>query len=252
MAGVEERTVLCMRWGGLYSKDYVNILYNSVRRYLSGKFRFVCLTDDTEGLLEGIEALPLPDLGLPAEKLANGGWQKLCVFAPSLYNIEGRVLFLDIDVIITGSLDIFFEKRAPIEIIREWAQLGRRLLGGVSGGNSSVFAFDIGGQTQIYEKFMENQSGAFGSFRNEQRFLCAHAQGLAFWRKGLCLSFKEDLMFYPPLNFLFAPRALPKEARIVAFHGRPHPDEVVRSGRWGKGFRSGKGAVGWALESWRL
>ncbi len=44
-----DRVVICMKWGTLYSADYVNVLYNAVRAHLEGPFRFVCLTDDPRG-----------------------------------------------------------------------------------------------------------------------------------------------------------------------------------------------------------
>ena len=244
-------TVLCMKWGTAYSADYVNILYRAVSANLEQPFRFICLTDDDSGLDRSIEAYPLPDIGLSPERLAHGGWQKLCVFAPALHQIEGRVLFLDVDIVITGSLDVFFDSQQPLLIIREWAQIGHRLMRRDQvGGNSSVFAFDLGAQAQIYHAFMADPETAFTSFRNEQRFLVTHAQGLAYWPKGLCLSFKADLMHSPPWNFLCRTRALPSNVRIVVFHGRPLPDEVCREGWWGKGLRRGFGKVGWAQNHW--
>ena len=245
-------TVLCMKWGNAYSADYVNILYRAVSSHLEQPFRFVCLTDNDRDLDQSIQSYPLPDIGLPPERLAHGGWQKLCVFAPQLYQLEGRVLFLDIDVVITGQLDIFFESKEPLGIIREWPQIGHRLtLRSKVGANSSVFAFDLGTQAQIYHAFMADREAAFAAFRNEQRFLVAHAQGLSYWQKGLCLSFKADLMHTPPLNFLLRPRALPSNTRIVVFHGHPLPEEVSRSGWWGKGWRKGVGTVGWARDHWQ-
>lgn len=50
------RTILCMKWGTLYSADYVNVLFNACRQSLSGDFRFLCLTDDATGFLPEIEA----------------------------------------------------------------------------------------------------------------------------------------------------------------------------------------------------
>ena len=244
--------VLCMRWGNAYSKDYVNILYRAVCRNLSLPFRFICLTDDEAGLDKGIEPMPLPDMGLSPQHLAHGGWQKLCLFAPQLYDIEGRTLFLDIDIIIVGALDVFFRKKARLEIIREWRQIGHVLTGKHDlGGNSSVFAFDIGDQAHIYHDFMADKDKAFALYRNEQRFLVSHAQGRDYWQKGLCLSFKSDLMYPPPLNFLKAPRALPELARIIVFHGRPLPQEVVEAGWWGKGLRKGYGPILWAQDHWQ-
>lgn len=247
-----DKTVICMKWGRYYSNDYVNILYKSVARNISTPFRFVCLTDNGSGLADGIDILPLPDMGLSSKRMANGGWQKLCMFMPELYDVKGRVLFLDIDIIITGSLDVFFEGTSPLLIIREWRQLGHLLsFRKFVGCNSSVFVFDIGTQTQIYENFMADKEMAFNNFRNEQRFLFANARGLEFWRKGMCLSFKADLMFYPPLSFILPPKQLPLNAHIVVFHGRPLPEEIVQGRNWGRGLRRGKDVVGWAKQAWK-
>jgi len=96
--------VLCMKWGTKYSSDYVNTLYSMVSRNMRREFRFVCLTEDGAGLHGNIEVFPLPelsvDLGGPER-----GWNKLAVFAETLYDLRGKVLCLDLDLIITGSLD---------------------------------------------------------------------------------------------------------------------------------------------------
>ena len=80
--------VLCMKWGTKYSSDYVNTLYSMVSRNMSREFRFVCLTEDGAGLHGNIEVFPLPelsvDLGGPER-----GWNKLAVFAETLYDNSG-------------------------------------------------------------------------------------------------------------------------------------------------------------------
>ena len=50
MAPTGERIVLCMKWGTKYGPEYVNRLYGMVRRHLRGDFRFVCLTDRSDGV----------------------------------------------------------------------------------------------------------------------------------------------------------------------------------------------------------
>jgi hypothetical protein len=39
-------SVVCVKHGTKYPADYVNRLYNMVRRHLPGNWRFICLTDD--------------------------------------------------------------------------------------------------------------------------------------------------------------------------------------------------------------
>ena len=112
-----ERVVLCMKWGTLYSAKYVNILHRAVKDHLSYPFRFVCLTDDADGLDPEIEHHPIPDLGLPEEKVYHGAWPKLSVFGVRLYDLTGRCLFIDLDSVIVGSLDPFFDVDATFHAI---------------------------------------------------------------------------------------------------------------------------------------
>ena len=59
-------TILCMKWGTKYGPEYVNRLHSMVRRHLTIPHRFVCLTDNREGLHADIETFPIPSLELPA------------------------------------------------------------------------------------------------------------------------------------------------------------------------------------------
>lgn len=111
------RTVICMKWGTLYSAAYVNVLYSACRAHITGDFRFVCLTDDAEGLLPEVEHFPIPDMGLSEFDWKKGGWAKLSVFKPELYDITGRCLFLDLDSVVTGSLDEMFDYPGDVVVI---------------------------------------------------------------------------------------------------------------------------------------
>ena len=53
--------VFSVRWGTKYSIDYVNRLYNMVKRNLRADFKFYCQTDDTQGMDTNIVALPFLD-----------------------------------------------------------------------------------------------------------------------------------------------------------------------------------------------
>ena len=98
-----DRHILCMKWGTKYGPDYVNRLYAMVRRHLSGDFRFVCLTDDTQGIRSEVECHPIPDLNIQlAPGQRDGAWKKLTTFEQDLYGLQGQALFLDLDVVIVG------------------------------------------------------------------------------------------------------------------------------------------------------
>lgn len=105
----DNRTVLCMKWGKLYSADYVNVLFNACSQHLAGDFQFLCLTDDATGFLPGIEARPIPDIGCSAQMWKHGAWPKLSVFSSDLYGMAGRILFIDLDTVVCGDLNPFFD-----------------------------------------------------------------------------------------------------------------------------------------------
>ena len=58
----DDLTIACMKWGDWcapHGAEYVNILYDSVRRNLDRDFRFVCATDDPSGIRPEVEVLLL-------------------------------------------------------------------------------------------------------------------------------------------------------------------------------------------------
>ena len=157
--------VLCMKWGTKYSADYVNTLYSMVSRNMSREFRFVCLTEDGAGLHGNIEVFPLPelsvDLGGPER-----GWNKLAVFAETLYDLEGKVLCLDLDLIITGSLDDLFDYPGDVMIIKDWIKKDGT-------GNSSVYRFEVGAHAEVLAEFERSFEQIKKIHRNEQEYLSA-------------------------------------------------------------------------------
>ena len=125
--------ILTLKWGTLYTSDYVNRVYRGVKRHLHRPFRFVCVTDDPTGLADGIEAVDFPakpDWLHPNARYPEwpGIYVKLLVFEKGFAGLAGPTLFLDIDQIITGDLDCFFDYR-PGEfcIIHNWVALRKRL-----------------------------------------------------------------------------------------------------------------------------
>ena len=250
--------VLCLKWGTYYGPEYVNRLYAGVKRNLHRPFRFVCVTDDPEGLADGVEAAPFP----PPPPGWKWAWPnifvKLCVFQNGFAGLKGPTLFLDIDQVVTGPLDRFFDYR-PGEfcIIRNWIEWRKRIFRRRPKiGNSSCFRFEAGGMNRVYEKFLAEQDRVFDRrlFRTEQAFM-TYAVGLDnvnWWPDGWVVSFKRSCTWMFPLNLALRPRRPPREAGILCFHGNPSPKEAIA------GFRGKKGHVEqrtrpapWIGELWR-
>jgi len=69
--------------------------------------RLVCFTDDGAGINPNVQIEPIPHIDLPKD-LALTPWRKLTMWKSPLADLEGDILFLDLDLVITGNLDDLF------------------------------------------------------------------------------------------------------------------------------------------------
>lgn len=227
----ERVNIVALKWGNRYSADYVNRLASSVRRHLGRPHDFICFTDDPAGIDEGVRIFPIPEIDLPKPQMW-GGWRKLCLFRPDL-PIEGASLFLDLDIVVTGSLDALFDYEPDkIPIIHNWVQLHKAWMGKRPAvGNSSVFRFEANDCGFIWDQFHAEKEWALANFHPPQTYLthCIRPK-MIYWPESWVRSFKRHCSPIFPLNLFKTPR-LPNDARIVAFHGRPDPDEALQGFR---------------------
>ena len=252
--------ILCLKWGTRYGADYVNYLYRGVKAHLHRPFRFVCVTDDPSGLVDGIDAQPFPPRpDWYKDNARYRGWPqiyaKLLVFEKGFANLEGPTLFLDIDQIIVGDLDRFFDYRlGEFCIIRNWIELRKRLFRGLPKiGNSSCFRFDAGEKSDyIFQQFKREVEVAMdpAHYRTEQAYM-THAVGLEnvnWWPKDWVVSFKRACQWPWPLNHFLTPR-LPKKASILCFHGKPDPLDAINGYR-GKHLNTWVKPTPWVKKLW--
>lgn len=213
-----------MKWGARYGSEYVNRLYAATRQHTGRPTRMVCFTDDTSGIVAEVEIQPIPKVTLP-KGMENYPWRKLAVWKYPLADLEGNVLFLDLDLVITGNLDAMFDyEPGRFCVIENWTQRGQGV------GNTSVYRFPTGKFSHIYDNFEKKPDAVLSKYRNEQVYISREIEDMVFWPRDWCASFKHDLLPPWPVNF-FKPPALPCETRIVAFTGKPDQDEALR-GEW--------------------
>lgn len=216
-----------MKWGNKFGAEYVNNLYNMVKKNLTIPFRFVCFTENAEGIIEEVDIRPLPEL-----ELAEGperGWRKLSIFSEQLADLTGETLFLDLDIVITKNIDAFFEAEGDFLIVKDW-DFPNDII-----GNSSVFRFTIGQHPYVLENFIKNSDAIKKRHRNEQAYLSyaiAEKGILKYWDSSWCVSFKRNCLRPFPLNYFMMPK-FPQEAKIIIFHGRPTPEQALK-GYFGK------------------
>lgn len=221
------KQIICMKWGDLYGPEYVNRLYKMVEKNLDDDFRFVCLTDNPEGLLTGIETYPCPEIDIPMP-YARMGWRKLMLFGQSndLFDLTGRWLYLDLDVVISGSLQDFFSYKPESHyiVMRNWTQPEKNI------GNTSVYRFDVGHDEYLKTQLLENHKEIFSKYNNSQTYISYNVNSIEFWPDDWCLLFKVQCLPSWPRRFFVAPE-LPETARVVAFPGVPNPHQAM-VGEW--------------------
>lgn len=228
------KNVLCIKWGTKYGAEYVNRLFHGVRENLSGPFRFLCLTDDVTGIDPGVETRPLPKTPFDenAFDARKGGetWRKVGLFQPGLADLSGDTLFLDLDIVITESMDGFFDfEPGKFCVIQDWLEKKRAWMPGRDGrvGNTSVFRFNPTQHERVYSYFAENQSEVLDRFRIEQQYV-SHAlkDDLAFWPESWICSFKRHCRPTFPMNWIRKPYQ-PQAMKILVFHGFPLPEQAI-------------------------
>ncbi len=224
-----DKNVICVKWGDKFGPEYVNRLYKMVEKNLTIPHRFVCFTDKPEGIDEGVEIRPLPELN--DEGLPEKAWKKLGLFTDKLADLEGQALFLDLDIVVLRNIDEFFEVPGEFVIIKDWDFEDDII------GNSSVFRFEVKKYPDIIENFYKEGKDIRKRYKNEQAFLSYQMKDkgiLSYWDRNWCISFKRNCLRTFPLNYFQVPKEPDENCKILVFHGRPNPDQAY-AGFWGKG-----------------
>lgn len=230
-----KKQIICIRWGEKYGVEYANRLYAMVARNITPPFAFYCITDRAEGLRPEIVPIPLPDLDCEMPKTRQGIWGKSRLWRADLGGLTGPVLFMDLDVVVTGSLNPFFEHGDPDDVIltRNPNTPFERL------GQTSLYRFPIGALTALREEFLADPQATAERYVFEQRFVTQRTPGgVTFWPKGWVATFRWHCVRAFPLNY-FLPPKLPKAARVVIFPGSLNPTDAIAGRRRGNAVAQG-------------
>lgn len=190
-------TVACLlRSGGDFDAEYVERLRDGVSRHLELEHRFVALSD-----------VAVPCERIPLETDWPGWWSKLELFRALR---SGRVIYFDLDVVITGPLDAIAARRFEFAMLRDFAH--------PSTFNSSAMAWS-GNWSHVAELFTPSRAAEYQT---------AERWGDQGWIVEHLGQYPEALQDAFPGAFVsrkFGPRFGDAE-RVVCFHGRPRPRDV--------------------------
>jgi hypothetical protein len=227
--------VVTFKWKPKFTAVNVNALFQMVCRHYHQPFRFSVVTDDARGIDQGIRIIPLWDdhatVSSPYGARHPACYRRLKLFAPEARELIGeRIVCLDLDVVITASLDDLWDR--PEDAVFYKGQWGRiSAPQSCNPYNGSMFMLTAGARPQVWQLFdpacsprVAFRAGYGGS---DQAWL-AYVLGKyeAVWtREDGVYSFRNDI----------APNGykLPYNARMVMFHGKRNPwDADLRHVEW--------------------
>lgn len=195
--------------GHKYPPDYVERLRQAVARHLTVPHEFVCLTDRPGEV--ACTALPIPlDL--------ESWWGKVALFGDV---IDERILFFDLDTVLTGNIDDFARYDGDLALIKPFYR--------DTGYASGVMNIAPGAHREVWDRFAKSPREAIAfcarnadpSWNNgDQRWLEFTAPGADYW---------QDLLPGQLVSYKIHCRpngSLPDGARVLCFHGKPDPHEV--------------------------
>jgi len=221
------KQVICIKWGTVYGPEYVNILHSMVARNITGAFRVFCFTDDARGIRPEVTCLPLPELGVEIPPEIRGKWRKQALWGAELHGVKGTVLFLDLDSIIVGNIDCYFDHGEPGDVIlaRNWLKPLSHV------AQTSVFRFETGSHAYMLENLRADPAGIPRKYEWEQSYVthCLRG-GFKFWPESWTRHFRMHCLPSWPLRY-FCDATIPKGARIITCPGGPNPSDIIR-GRW--------------------
>ena len=233
------KNVVCIKWGEKFGVEYVNKLYNAVQRNLSLKHRFICLTDDAEGIVAGLETFDIPRADL---KIC---WNKLALFDRGIHNIEGQILFLDLDVVIVKPIDdlFLFQPESKFVSIKEWVSVDYALPD-MTPFNASAMRFDVGAYpfivedfykerdvTLIEEIFFDEAASKLGqsekvTYNDLDGFPPRVFNGDQEWEYYMLYKNNVKVDYYPEGWLASYRYGFDSKAKVIVFHGEPKPEQV--------------------------
>lgn len=230
----EKYNVICIKWGTAYPAADVNKLCSMVKRNTSFDIDFYCFTENAEGLNDDVIVRPLPVLNVPPEENKYAYKKEAGLCDDDLGGLHGqRVFFFDLDSLIVGNLDEFFQypQDDKLYIINDWNTKGNTV------GQASCYSWVVGTLGYVKKYFEEHPREVTDKYYTaSQEYLSAKViekEGhLNFWPEDWFCSFRFHCLPKWPFRF-WKMAEIPnrKGLKMIAFHGLPGLEEA-RQGIW--------------------
>ena len=223
----EQLNLIVVKWGTLYNAEHVINLYEGAKRYTNVPFNFYVLTDNTADLPQnlGWRFIKLPEYNVPRNR---GWWYKMEIFNQQ-YELTGKNLYVDLDVIIIKDLKIFWDLiiADDLYICRDF---NRQFLPSYQACNSSIMGWKNSSFDYVFRKFTLNATESMKRYRGDQDYIQAHVPTRIFWPDDLAMSWKWECWRRGKLgseNYKSEKLQtyIKQDTRILVFHGQPKPEQ---------------------------
>jgi hypothetical protein len=219
-------TILCVRFGNRYGREYVERLRNMVARHITIPYEFACLTDDQHPI-SGVRTIYQPNA-----QYSRGWWHKVHMFDPSL-PIAGRILYFDLDIVIHNNID-----KLVLEYTNEFMGIhdfNRKFYANWKCLNSSAMSWNHGSQNHIWNQFKSDPKAAQKLSGDQDWIWKLSKDQIKFWPKLWIQSYKWEIRNREELTMVNGKRSFkdvkhsvtpPPECCVTVFHGDPKPQDV--------------------------
>lgn len=202
---------LVLKTGGIYNYKYVNNLVNAIKNNVTLPHKIVCLTDNKDKLTNKIDEIVEFKHNWPK------WWGKIELFRNDLFKNE-QVFYFDLDTLVVDNIDDILLYNGEFCALRDFYQLNSMGSGLMSWHGEKVF--------NIYNVFKEYDKKNMNKYSSEgdQAFINEHKPSIDYFQDH----FPNEIVSYKAhcLKDNDNKPQLPKNAKIVCFHGNPRPHEI--------------------------
>ena len=227
-------TVVVWKWGKKYGRAHVAKMQSMLIRHLHQPFKMVCITDNPRDLPIAVEPYPMPKHAIVPFDFK--GLRRMWLYSEEAKSIGSRLFQLDLDVILTDTIDPIVNRPEPFVIWKsdsnwkdKWAY------------NATVMMVTPGAVDDVWRRWIAKPKAVFdaaeadgwGSRVNSDQAIACYLlkdREVAVWTD------EDGIRGYRVFAGKHGDRGqhLPAGTRIVSFHGPRDPSvpELQQKSPW--------------------
>ena len=188
----------CLKWGSLYSSEYVNRSFGGLLKHCKVPFHFVCYTDNPDGISSKIEVRDIEELR-PYKTDRVFTYEKLMLIDKDEYD---KNLWIDLDLLIHDDITniVKAESKCITFIWNYWNDFEVMSLPNFGRGvschmNSSFVSWDKGTASWLLDYTHENWKKIEWTYKSLDKYLFYQhfrKNRIAFWSDGIFSNFNRE------------------------------------------------------------